>query len=195
MTSCTFRFDKFALCSFVHAVSIILRVSSKTKMLRHCMQRLRPANLFRGLCTSQTQNFVFPHKPQSIRYSKTHKSLTVSFDDGRQFVLPAEYLRVFSPSADVASKKVIANRRHVGVMKIEPVGNYAVRLVFDDLHDSGIYSWKHLYELGEHKIANIRSYITALRTAGLSRDPRRSTRSQSTVSPPRAPPPKDPSNV
>ncbi|HLN22496.1 MAG TPA: DUF971 domain-containing protein [Patescibacteria group bacterium] len=115
-------------------------------------------------------------EPVEIRYDKASKVLTVSFDDGQSFALPAELLRVESPSAEVqghspSQKKLIAGRRHVGIIGIEPVGNYAVKLVFDDLHDSGLFTWDYLYELGQHRDARWQDYLNALVTKGLSRDP------------------------
>jgi DUF971 family protein len=114
--------------------------------------------------------------PVEISYDKAAKALSVSFDDGKTFVLPAELLRVQSPSAEVQGhspeqRKIVAGRRHVGIIGIEPVGNYAVRLVFDDLHQSGIYSWRFLYELGENQDSVWRGYLEELDVAGLSRDP------------------------
>src|SRR6185312_13452414 len=94
--------------------------------------------------------------PTEIRLRKQDHMLEVAFDDGTRFSLPAEYLRVESPSAEVqghspSERKIIPGRRHVGIMAIEPVGNYAVRLVFDDLHDTGIFSWEYLHELGREQ--------------------------------------------
>lgn len=114
--------------------------------------------------------------PTELRYVKAEKLLEVAFDDGRRFRLPAELLRVESPSAEVqghhpSEKKLIAGRRHVGIIGIEPVGNYAVRLRFDDLHDSGLYSWDYLHELGERQDALWAAYLANLAEAGLSRDP------------------------
>jgi len=104
------------------------------------------------------------------------KTLTVAFEDGRSFSLPAELLRVQSPSAEVQGhspdqRKLVAGRRHVGIMAIEPVGNYAVKLVFDDLHDTGIYSWHFLYALGETQEETWQGYLAELAARGLSRDP------------------------
>jgi DUF971 family protein len=91
--------------------------------------------------------------PTEIRLDRATSVLHVSFDDGTQYALPAEYLRVESPSAEVQGhspdqKQTVAGRRHVGIIGIEPVGHYAVRLVFDDLHDSGIFSWDYLARAG-----------------------------------------------
>ena len=88
-----------------------------------------------------------------LKYSRTERVLSVGFDDGTVFDLPAEYLRVESPSAEVQGhgpdqKTVVAGKRMVGISDIEPVGNYAVRIIFDDGHDSGLYSWDYLTELG-----------------------------------------------
>ena len=93
-----------------------------------------------------------------IRLKRAEQVLDVAFDDGARFALPAEYLRVESPSAEVqghgpGQKVIVAGRRHVGILRVEPVGNYAVRLVFDDLHDTGIYSWDYLHRLGAEQEA------------------------------------------
>jgi DUF971 family protein len=118
--------------------------------------------------------------PTQLRLVRAEKRLEIAFDDGSRFSLPAEYLRVESPSAEVqghgpGQKTLVAGRAHVGIMAIEPVGNYAVRLVFDDLHDTGIYSWAYLRQLGvEHK-RRWRDYLAALAADGLSREPSRQT--------------------
>ncbi|WP_417819365.1 gamma-butyrobetaine hydroxylase-like domain-containing protein [Terasakiella sp.] len=111
-----------------------------------------------------------------LRIRKEEKLLVVSFANGESFELPAELLRVESPSAEVqghspAEKKIIPGRRHVGIIGAEPIGNYAVKLTFDDLHDSGIYTWSYLYELGENMNEVWDNYVTNLEAAGLSRDP------------------------
>ncbi len=111
-----------------------------------------------------------------LRYSKAERMLWVTFDDGSATSLPAEYLRVESPSAEVQGhgpdqRKTVAGRRHVGIMEIEPVGNYAVRLVFDDLHDSGLFTWDYLHELGQQYDRRWAAYLAALSAQGLSRDP------------------------
>lgn len=111
-----------------------------------------------------------------LRYDRAAKSLEVAFDDGAQYTLPAEYLRVESPSAEVqghgpGQKTLVGGRRHVGIIGIEPVGNYAVRLVFDDLHDTGIYSWDYLRELGDEYDSRWPAYLDALASRGMSRDP------------------------
>ena len=114
--------------------------------------------------------------PTEIRLRKAEKLLEVEFDDGARFRLPAEYLRVESPSAEVqghgpGQKQIVAGRAHVGIIAVEPVGNYAVRIVFDDLHDTGIYSWNYLYELGREQETRWRDYLAALQEKGLSREP------------------------
>ena len=114
--------------------------------------------------------------PTEIRYRKDEKILEVDFDDGAKFRFPAELLRVESPSAEVQGhspdqKQLVAGRRHVGIIAVEPVGNYAVRIRFDDLHDTGIYSWQYLYELGQNQDAVWEEYVTELAIAGLTRDP------------------------
>lgn len=114
--------------------------------------------------------------PVEIRLHRAEKRLEVSFDDGSRFSLPAEYLRVESPSAEVQGhapeqKQIVPGRRHVGIIGIEPVGHYAVRLIFDDLHDTGIYSWEYLHELGTEQAARWQAYLDALAARGLSREP------------------------
>ena len=116
------------------------------------------------------------HWPEEIRLNREDKILEIDFDDGRSFRLRAEFLRVESPSAEVqghgpGEKTIIAGRRHIGIMELEPVGNYAIRIVFDDLHDTGIFSWQYLYELGVGQEARWQAYLDALEAAGLSRDP------------------------
>ncbi len=114
--------------------------------------------------------------PTEIRLKKAEKILEVDFDDGQSFAFPAELLRVESPSAEVqghtpSQKQIIAGRRHVGIVGLEPVGNYAVRITFDDLHDTGIFSWQYLYGLGTDREAIWARYLSALERSGLSRDP------------------------
>lgn len=112
-----------------------------------------------------------------IRLRKAERVLEVAFDDGARFSFPAEYLRVESPSAEVqghspSQRQIVSGRRHVGIMAVEPVGNYAVRLLFDDLHDTGIYSWDYLYKLGREQDARWQAYLAALAEKGLRREPR-----------------------
>ena len=114
--------------------------------------------------------------PSALNYDPKTKALCVTFDEGTVIDLPAEYLRVESPSAEVqghspTEKQIVPGRRHVGIMNIEPVGNYAVRLIFDDLHDTGIYSWRYLHELGQEYHVRWQQYLDALKMRGLSRDP------------------------
>jgi len=114
--------------------------------------------------------------PVELRLKRSEKLLEVAFDDGSRFSLPAEYLRVESPSAEVqghgaGQKTLVHGRAHVGIMELEPVGNYAVRIKFDDLHDTGIYSWNYLYQLGVEHEKRWREYLGALSGHGLSREP------------------------
>jgi DUF971 family protein len=116
--------------------------------------------------------------PVEIRLKRAEKALEIAFDDGRTFRLPAEYLRVESPSAEVqghgpGQKQLVAGRAHVGILRVEPVGNYAIRIVFDDLHDTGIYSWSFLHELGREQERRWGEYLAALERQGLSREPPR----------------------
>ena len=116
--------------------------------------------------------------PVELRLKRAEKRLDIEFDDGKRFSLPAEYLRVESPSAEVqghgpGEKVIIAERAHVGILDLEPVGNYAVRIKFDDLHDTGIFSWDYLYRLGVEQPTRWRNYLAALQAKGLSREPKR----------------------
>jgi len=116
--------------------------------------------------------------PSELRLKRAEKRLEIAFDDGKTFSLPAEYLRVESPSAEVqghaaGQKTIVPGRAHVGIMELEPVGNYAVRIKFDDLHDTGIYSWNYLYQLGVEQERRWRDYLAALAAKGLSREPSR----------------------
>lgn len=124
-----------------------------------------------------TADFADRPRPVEIRLKKAEKRLEIDFDDGRSFAYPAEYLRVESPSAEVmghgpGQKVIVAGRQEVGILELEPVGRYAVRIKFDDLHDTGIYSWDYLYELGTQQEQRWRDYLAALEQKGLSRDPR-----------------------
>ena len=110
-----------------------------------------------------------------IRLKRAEKILDVTFDDGRNFKLPAEYLRVESPSAEVQGhspeqKQLVPGAAGVGILRLEPVGNYAVRVVFDDGHDTGLYSWSYLHELGMEQPVRWKRYLAEMEKAGLSRE-------------------------
>ena len=116
--------------------------------------------------------------PVELRLKRAEKLLEVAFDDGSRFRLPAEYLRVESPSAEVQGhgpghKTLVHGRAHVGIIGLEPIGNYAVRITFDDLHDTGIYSWSYLHQLGVEQEQRWRDYLAGLAANGLSREPQR----------------------
>ena len=115
-----------------------------------------------------------PPWPTEIRLSKTKDELVVAFDDGSTFELPAEMLRVMSPSAEVQGhspeqRVLVAAKRHVKITGILPVGNYAVRLQFDDRHDTGLYTWGYLHKLGSSKTALWAAYLDELKAASKSR--------------------------
>ncbi|KAL4343341.1 hypothetical protein AHAS_Ahas11G0068700 [Arachis hypogaea] len=117
-----------------------------------------------------------PRHPQGNQI-RLLRWVEVEFADGHVFKLSAEFLRINSPAVDgkirsIGGEKVISGRRHVGIMSAEPVGNYGVRLNFDDLHKTGIYSWDYFYHLGSNKFTLMRNYIETLKKYGLSRDPR-----------------------
>lgn len=112
--------------------------------------------------------------PTELRLAKDKMSLRIAFDDGAAFDLPAEYLRVTSPSAEVqghspAQRKTVPGKRNVQIISVLPVGNYAVRLVFDDMHDTGIYGWDYLFELGTEMPERWQAYLDELAAKGLSR--------------------------
>ena len=114
--------------------------------------------------------------PTEIRVKKAEKILEVDFADGVKVAIPAELLRVESPSAEVqghapGQKVIVAGRRHVGIMDVKQVGNYAIRIIFDDLHDTGIFTWRFLHHLGQNKDEIWQTYQDALKAKGLSRDP------------------------
>jgi len=113
--------------------------------------------------------------PTELRVSKDRRSLTVAFDTGDRHELSAEYLRVCSPSAEVqghnpSQKQTVPGKRDVEIMKVDPVGNYAVRIHFDDMHNSGIFSWTYLFELGNERDKHWGTYLRELEDKGLRRE-------------------------
>lgn len=110
-----------------------------------------------------------------IRLAKDRRSLSIAFDDGKTFSLSAELLRVTSPSAEVqghseAERKTVGGKRNVAILSVDPVGNYAVRIGFDDMHNTGIYSWAFLHDLGANADLRLQSYLDDLAAKGLNRD-------------------------
>jgi DUF971 family protein len=117
-----------------------------------------------------------PAAPITIQLKKKSAILLLGYSDGSRYELSAEFLRVFSPSAEVrghgrGQSILQTGKRHVGLTGLESVGNYAIRLMFDDQHDSGIYSWNYLHELCTQHDSLWQSYLDRLREAGASRDP------------------------
>ena len=113
--------------------------------------------------------------PTELRLSKDKKMLTVAFEGGERFALPAEYLRVKSPSAEVQGhspdeRKTVPGKRNVMILEVQPVGNYAIRLVFDDMHSTGIFSWDYLLELGQSQPRYWQEYLDELAAKGMTRD-------------------------
>jgi DUF971 family protein len=113
--------------------------------------------------------------PVEIRLSKDRRTLKVAFDDGAHFDLSAELLRVTSPSAEVqghseAERKTVGGKRNVTILSVDPVGNYAVRIGFDDMHSTGIFSWAFLHELGQNAEQRFQTYLDDLGAKGLDRD-------------------------
>lgn len=112
--------------------------------------------------------------PLALKLHKPSRVLTIDYEDGARFELPCEYLRVFSPSAEVqghgpGQAVLQTGKENVNIERIEPVGHYAVRLVFDDGHKTGLYTFDYLYQLGEARLANWRDYLAALSEAGYQR--------------------------
>ena len=112
--------------------------------------------------------------PVAINLHQQSRILEIEYNDGARFELPCEYLRVFSPSADVkghgpGQEVLQIGKENVNINEIEPVGNYAIKLIFDDGHNTGLYTWEYLYELGEAQGDNWQDYLTALKQAGHER--------------------------
>ncbi len=113
--------------------------------------------------------------PQDVILYAVSRQLEISFDDGARFRLPAEYLRVYSPSAEVrghgvGNEVLQTGKQHVAITGLEPVGHYALKIIFDDGHDSGLYSWAYLYELGVKHDQYWQDYLNRLAAAGASRE-------------------------
>ena len=113
--------------------------------------------------------------PTEIRLRKDKAALRVAFDSGEAFEFPAEFLRVYSPSAEVQGhspeeRKTVGGKRNVAIIEVHPIGNYAVRLVFDDMHATGIFSWDYFLKLGREQGRLWRAYLDELAAKGLSRD-------------------------
>ena len=116
-----------------------------------------------------------PAWPTELRLSKDKKALTIAFEGGESFALPAEYLRVKSPSAEVQGhspdeRKTVPGKRNVMILAVDPVGNYAVRLTFDDMHSTGIFAWDYLRELGLNQPQYWQDYLDELTAKGMTRD-------------------------
>ena len=121
-------------------------------------------------------DFSTKNWPVEIRIKSKEKALEIDFDNGECFIIKAELLRVESPSAEIqghgsGQKVTLAGRKHVGILSVEPVGNYAIKISFDDMHDTGIYSWQYLYDLGANQNDLWRDYLSRVEELGFSRDP------------------------
>jgi len=114
--------------------------------------------------------------PTELRLHKDRRTLTITFDGGASFDLPAEYLRVKSPSAEVQGhspdqRKTVPGKKNVGILEVLPVGNYGVRLVFDDMHSTGIFGWDYLLDLGRNHANYWKEYLDELAVKNLTREP------------------------
>lgn len=115
--------------------------------------------------------------PTQLTLSQDKRTLTVAFDDGVEYILSAEYLRVMSPSAEVQGhtaeqRQTVPGKQNVTMTAIEPVGNYAIRIVFDDRHDTGLYAWDYLDQLGRDHESRWQAYLDELAEKGMSREPK-----------------------
>lgn len=133
---------------------------------------------FRRLQSLQNKDYITMTNawPKELRVTKDRRSLTVTFDNGESYDLTAELLRVASPSAEVQGhspeqRVTVPGKMHVEIARMEPVGNYAVRIVFDDMHDTGLFSWDYLMDLGRNKDVRWQTYLDELIEKGLSREP------------------------
>jgi len=116
------------------------------------------------------------HHPTNILLHKVSHELEIEFDDGKRFTLPTEFLRVYSPSAEVRghwgdNAKLQLDKQDVNIEDIQPVGSYAIKIIFDDGHDSGLYDWDYLYELGKKEAIYWTDYLDRLHKAGHKRTP------------------------
>jgi len=114
--------------------------------------------------------------PTELRLHKDRKTLSITFDNAERYDLAAEYLRVKSPSAEVQGhsaeeRKTVPGKRDVEILEVLPVGNYAVRLVFDDMHSTGIFDWDYLRNLGRNHASRWQEYLDELAEKNLTRDP------------------------
>ncbi|CAM6115567.1 unnamed protein product [Calypogeia fissa] len=137
----------------------------------------------RGLVHREASSATSSVRPACISLLKapppspSYKGLELEYDQGQKLCFSAEFLRVHSPSADSmrttarGKKRVIAGRRHVHILGIEPVGKYGIRIIYDDTHDTGIYTWNYLHDLGSKKFYYMREYIKSLWEEGLTREP------------------------
>jgi DUF971 family protein len=112
--------------------------------------------------------------PEELRLKDHGRTLAIRFDTGESFELPAEFLRVESPSAEVkghgpGQEVTVPGKRHVAISKLDPIGNYAIRITFDDGHNTGLYTWIYLHKLGHEQETLWASYLSALESKGLSR--------------------------
>ena len=125
--------------------------------------------------TIQNPGMANPNLAVEIRLRTRSRVLEVAFEDGARFLLPFEYLRVHSPSAEVkghgpGQEVLVLGKQNVGISAVEPVGQYAVKLVFDDGHDTGLYTWAYLLELGKAHETKWAAYLRALEEKGLTRE-------------------------
>jgi DUF971 family protein len=154
------------------AIAALTAGCGRPKDHRHMPNAAAKANT---MPETMPENAMTP-RPEEIRVSPDRRLLTIGFDNGERFELPAEMLRVLSPSAEVqghspAERKLVPGKREVAISRLVPTGNYAVRIVFDDGHDTGIFTWAFFHDLGRHLGERIAAYDAEISEKGLSRDP------------------------
>ena len=157
-----------------HAAAEFRRIHDQRRQGRRSRQQPDWAGLIPASLLLSAPN-VTAAWPVEIRLVKDRRALNVAFDDGQTFSLSAELLRVTSPSAEVqghseAQRKTVGGKRNVTILSVDPVGNYAVRIGFDDMHSTGIYSWAFLRELGLNAERRFQDYLDDLSAKGLDRD-------------------------
>jgi DUF971 family protein len=171
-TSLSLNISNVVTLSSINWTCIQIRNLSQSTSDSNTSAPLSPEDVSPLPLSDSTRNI----RVTQLRLSKKERTLSVTFDSGEQCQFSAEFLRIESPSAEVqghfpGQKKLVSGRRNVGIMNLEPVGHYAIRIVFDDLHESGIFSWNYLYELAKNKRPLMRQYIQRLKSANKSRDP------------------------
>src|SRR4028118_1601138 len=139
-------------------------MTEKSLFALGCLSSNDPGGNLKPAIVEEGRAMTSERWPTELRLARDRRSLRIAFDDGSAFDLPAEYLRVSSPSAEVqghspSERKTVPGKRGVQIIGVGPVGNYAVKLRFDDMHDTGIYGWDYLHELGARQAEKWQNYL------------------------------------